>query len=249
MARFTWFEYLTSEPAKAQAFFRAVFGWEAQTYVMPNGTRYSVITNAGRAIGGYNAPLRGTPIFRYSEPYSRWVPCLQVGDGHAIVGTAKERGGTVAREMSTIHDGRVAVITDPGGQSFGVWQPATDEARSWGTEPGSFCWSELYTEQPGSASVFLKHLAGFTEQKSQLPDGATYHLLESEGAPHAGARKPMPGSQLGWFAWVRVPDIAAAVARAEQFEIAVLQPPTNTGATHMALIVDPYGATLGLAQG
>lgn len=248
MARFTRFEYLTSEPTKAHVFFKAVFGWETQTYVLSNGTRHTAIMCGGRTIGGYGAPVRGTPIFRYSEPYSRWLPCLQVSDGHGTVGLTMARGGSVAREMAPISDGRLAVLADPAGQNFGVWQPATDEVRGWGTEPGSFCWCELYSEQPGAAAVFFKHVAGFTEQKSQLPDGP-YHILETEGVPHAGVRKPMPGVQLGWFAWVRVPDVAATVARAQQFETLVLQPPSSTDSMQKALIVDPYGATIGIAQG
>jgi len=249
MARFTWFEYLTSEPAKAQTFFKTVFGWDAQTYVLPGGAKYTAIVNAGRPIGSYNAPLKGTPIFRYSEPYSRWVPYLEVQDAHALIGTLKAAGGSVARELSAIHDGRMAVLTDPAGQHFGMWQPAAfDVNRTWGSEPGSFCWLELYTTQPGAAVTLLKHMAGFFEQKSQLPDGSPYVTLEADGVAHAGVRKPMQGSQLGWFAWVRVPDLATALMRALQFETQVIQPPIP-GAAPMAIIVDPYGATIGLAQG
>jgi predicted enzyme related to lactoylglutathione lyase len=247
MPRFTWFEYLTSEPAKAQAFFKAAFGWDAQTFVLPGGARHTVIICGGRAIGSYGEPLRGTPTFRYSEPYSRWIPLLQTTDGHGMVGLANARGGTVAREMSPLHDGRRAIIADPSGQHAGIWHPANDEPRDWGTDPGSFCWVELYSEQPGATAVFFKHLAGFTEQKSQLPDGP-YHMLEHEGVPHAGVRKPLPGTQLGWFPWVRVPDMAKTLATALTFEVAVIESPVP-GGMPKALIVDPYGATIGLAQG
>jgi uncharacterized protein len=248
VARFTWFEYLTSEPAKAQAFFKAVLGWDAQTFVLPGGARYTVIVCGGQAIGSYGEPLRGTPTFRYSEPYSRWIPLLETTDGHAMVGLASTRGGTVAREMSAIHDGRRAIITDPSGQHVGVWHPVSGDVHEWGTAPGSFCWCELYSEQPGAAAVFFKHIAGLTEQKSQLPDGP-YHTLENDSVPHGGIRKPLPGTQLGWFPWVRVPHLAATLTQALTFEVAVIESPTPDSAMQKALIVDPYGATMGLVQG
>lgn len=242
--RIVWFDYQTSEPAKAQKFFRALFGWTSQTMTMANSS-YAMIMSDGRAIGGYTAPLRDTPIYRFSEPYSRWLPHFQIVNGHESAAKAKNHGAKVLREPSALLDiGRLAIALDANGQGFGMLQPAkVDGDPGWAGPPNTFCWAELYTLNTSSSVSFYKAIGGFTETKTPLPDG-TYHLLERDGAPRAGLRAPMPGMQPGWFAWIRVPDLVATATRAQQLEATIVMPPANG----MALLVDPWGCAFGLAQ-
>lgn len=242
--RIVSFDYQTSQPAKAQAFFRALFGWTTQTLTMSTGS-YATIMSDGRRIGGYTAPLRDTPIYRFSEPYSRWLPHFQIANGHESAAKAKNHGAKVLREPSALLDiGRLAIALDANGYGFAMLQPATVEGDpGWAGPPNSFCWAELYTLNTSSSVSFYKAIGGFTETKTPLPDG-TYHLLERDGAPRAGVRLPMSGVQPGWFAWIRVPDLAATATRAQQLDATIVMPPANG----MALLVDPWGCAFGLAQ-
>jgi len=245
--RFVWFDYLTSEPAKAQVFFRSLFGWTTQNVTMPitNGT-YSMIASDGRPIGGYAAPHPGTPIYRYSEPYSRWLPHLQVASGHESAAKAKNHGAKMLREPTPFGElsSKLAVAVDPNGATFAMWQPPkVDGDPGWAGPPNTFCWAELYTTNTTSSVSFYKAIGGFTETKTPLPDG-TYHLLERDGAPRAGVRTPMQGMQHGWFPWVRVPDLVATATKAQQLDASIVMPPAN----NMALLVDPWGAAFGLTQ-
>jgi predicted enzyme related to lactoylglutathione lyase len=246
--RFVWFDYLTSEPGKAQAFFAALFGWQAQTYVLPEGSKYTMIASGGRNLGGYGSPLPGTPIYRYSEPYARWLPYLQVVNGHESAAKVKSLGGKMVREPSPVgYGGRLGIATDTSGLALALWQPQTvDGDPGWAGPANTFCWCELYSPATAASLTFIKKVGEFTEKKSPLPDG-TYSLLERDGAPRAGVREPMPGTQPGWFAWVRVPDVAATAAKAQQLGATIVVAPS--GGQNMALLVDPWGATLGLAQG
>lgn len=239
-----WFDYLTNEPAKAQAMFRTLFGWTAQHMTMSTGS-YTLIMNNGVAIGGYGAALPNTPSYRFSEPYTQWMPHFVVENGHESSSKVKTRGGKVLREPSALLDlGRLVVALDANGTGFGMRQlPAVQPDQGWAGPPNSFCWAELYTLNTSSSVSFYKTIGGFTETKSPLPDG-TYHMLERDGVPRAGVRTPMSGMQTGWFAWVRVPDLVATVHKAQQLDATVVMPPGN----NMALLVDTYGAALGLAQ-
>jgi len=243
--RIVWFDYLTSEPPKAQAFFKALFGWSTHTVAIPTGP-YTLIVNSGQPIGGYRAPIAGTPSYRYSEPYSRWLPHLQIENGHESAVKAKNHGAKMLQEPAPFADiGKLAIAVDPNGQPFAMRQPAKVESDpGWAGPPNSFCWAELYTSNTTSSVSFYKTLGGFTETKNPLPDGGTYHLLERDGQPRAGVRTPMQGIQPGWFAWVRVPDVAATAAKAQQLDATIVMPPAHG----MALLVDPYGCALGLAQ-
>lgn len=239
-----WFDYLTSEPPKAQKFFRALFGWTAQNMTMSTGA-YTLIMNEGVAIGGFQAPLPDTPSYRYSEPYSRWLPHFVVENGHEGSSKVKARAGKVLREPSALLDlGRFVVGVDPNGTGFGMIQPATVKPDpGWAGPPNSLCWAELYTLNTGSSVSFYKMIGGFTETKSPLPDG-TYHMLERAGVPQFGVRTPMAGMQTGWFPWIRVPDLVGTATKAQQLESTIIMPPGN----NMALLVDPFGAAFGLAQ-
>lgn len=246
--RIVWFDYLTSEPAKAQTLFRALFGWTSQTVTMPitSGT-YTMIVSDGKTIGGYGAPHPGTPTIRFSEPYARWLPHFQVASGHESAAKAKNLGAKMLREPTPFGEmtSKLAVAIDPNGQSFAMWQPPkVDGDPGWAGPPNTFCWAELYTSNTSSSVSFYKTIGGYTETKNPLPDGGTYHLLERDGAPRAGVRTPMQAIQPGWFAWVRVPDLAATAAKAQQLDATIVMPPANG----MALLVDPWGCALGLAQ-
>jgi predicted enzyme related to lactoylglutathione lyase len=247
--RIVWFDYLCNEPAAAQKFYAAVLGWSTQTYTMP-GTTYTRIVGGGREIGGYLPALPKTPIFRLQMPYARWLPHLQVENANDSAVRIKQLGGAMIREpypVSTL--GKMAIAADLDGHNFALWQPAAvPEDTGWVGPPGTFCWCELYTTSLGSASRFYCQIAGFSETANPLPDGGSYHLFARDGAPRAGMRAPMPGTSSGWFAWARVADIARTVARASELEAVVNVPPTHMGASLMALVTDPLGATLGLMQ-
>jgi len=245
VGRIVWFDYLTSEPAKAQKFHSTLFGWKTQRLQMLTGEIVTAIFAGDRMIGGYAAPLQGTPVYRFSEPWSRWLPHLQIANAHETAGKVKTHSAKIVKEPTPFLDiGRFAIGTDPNGQAFGAIQPLKKtEDLGWAGGPNTFCWAELYTLSPGSSCNFYKSIAGFTETKNQLPDG-TYHMLEKDGAPRAGVRTPMKGTQPGWFAWIRVPDLIVTANKALQLESTFIMPPANG----MALLVDPWGATFGLAQ-
>ena len=246
--RFVWFDYVTHDAKKAQAFFGSLFGWTTQTLAMFRG-HYTTIVSGDRQLGGYMATLPDTPMFRFSEPIARWLPYLQIANAHDSAVKLKTLGGTMIREPYAVADaGKMAIAADPHGERFALWQPAAvPDDHGWAGPPGTFCWAELYTSSPSSSVRVLKQLGGFTETKSAMGDG-TYHLLERDGAPRAGVRQPMPGMPPGWFAWVRVADVDATVAKAKQLGAEINVPPADMGASRMALITDPFGAALGIMR-
>jgi predicted enzyme related to lactoylglutathione lyase len=173
------------------------------------------------------------------------MPQFEIANGHESAAQAKRLGATMHREPAPFADvGKVAFGADPGGIAFAMREPAkTAEDVGWSGPAHTFCWAELYTPVVSSAVSFYKVFAGFTPTASQLADGP-YYLLERDGQPRAGLRAPLPGVQPGWFPWVRVPDVARTAATAQGLEATIVMPAANG----RALLVDPWGATLGLAQ-
>lgn len=110
----TWNELLTPEVGKASAFYEQLLGWKAETADM-GGTEYTAFMLDGRGVAGaMKPPMEGIP--------SHWFVYFAVDDCDDAVATARAHGGTIQAEPMDIPPGRMAVITDPQGATFGVIQ-------------------------------------------------------------------------------------------------------------------------------
>jgi predicted enzyme related to lactoylglutathione lyase len=241
-----WFDYMTNEPAKAQALFAALLGWSTRTYTLPpRGDLHTRIVTGEHESGAYRPALPKAAIFRYSEPYTRWLPHFQVASIHDSIYKVRNLGGSIHVESHPVGDlGLLAIVADPCGATFGLWQPnAPADTPGWTGTPNTFCWAELYTPNVITAATFYKPVCGVSMTKTDMPDGRPYFMFEHDGQPRAGARHPMPDTLEGWFAWVSVANLEHTVARALQLGATA---PVHGGG--IALIIDPYGAMLGLSQ-
>ena len=218
---FVRFDYVVAEATQARAFHTKLFGWTLQRYI---------------------ALLPGGP----QKPH--WLAYLQVGSAHEAAGKAKQLGGKVLREPFTHDGGKLAIALDPANNVIAFWQPDTVHDVGWAHGANEFCWAELYTTSPLPSATFMKKVAGFAETKLPMADG-NYHMFERGGAPHAGARKPMPGMPTGWFAWVSVDNVDAIVEHARSLGATITQPPADMpNGARMALLVDPLGVALGVIK-
>jgi len=116
---FVWDELGTTDAGAAQRFYEAVFGWTT--------------SDMGDEYGGYRIFKRGesdetgvaglmklpddsTPPF--------WQPYVAVADPDATAAKAKELGGSALMEpMDVPRVGRLAVLRDPQGATFGIIKP------------------------------------------------------------------------------------------------------------------------------
>ena len=115
-ASFVWYELMTTDRAAAEAFYRAVVGWEIQA--CDGGMPYSIANAGGRPAAGImdlpeEARAAGMP--------PAWVGYVGVADVDAAADEVREAGGAVHREPADIPGiGRFAVVADPQGAVFAV---------------------------------------------------------------------------------------------------------------------------------
>jgi hypothetical protein len=113
----SWNELLTPDVDRAAAFYKAVFGWEANNLEM-GPMRYTEFRLGGAPVaGGTKPPMEGIP--------PSWFVYFAVADADATVADAKGRGAQVLSEPMDIPPGRFAVLTDPQGAAFNVIKLAT----------------------------------------------------------------------------------------------------------------------------
>ncbi|MGP0030415.1 MAG: VOC family protein [Acidimicrobiales bacterium] len=114
---YCWSELITTDLDGAKAFYRAVFGWDAQSQGAPGGpVAYTEWSVGGRSIGGMMLKSAEMP----PEMPSLWGVYFAVADTDATVAKAQELGGSLIMPAMDIEPGRFAVLSDPVGAMFNV---------------------------------------------------------------------------------------------------------------------------------
>jgi len=113
--RFVWHELATSDPDAAEAFYRAVVGWQMADAGQP-GLRYTILSAGDRGMGGLTAIPAGA-LAAGGRP--GWLGYIGVPDADAAAKRIVEAGGAIHRAPENIPNvGRFAVVADPGGDGL-----------------------------------------------------------------------------------------------------------------------------------
>ena len=113
---FVWDELGTTDVDGAQRFYEEVFGWTTSD-MGPEYGGYRIFNRDETGIAGLmSLPEDATP--------PHWQPYVAVDDPDATTAKAKELGGTaLAEPMDVPKVGRIAVLRDPQGATFGIIKP------------------------------------------------------------------------------------------------------------------------------
>ncbi len=176
-----------------------------------------------------------------------WTTYITVADADATCAAAAEAGGMVFMEAFDVLDaGRMAVIGDPQGAGFAIWQPKLHPGSQIVNEPGSLVWSELAVRDTGPEPAFYEALFGWSADTTPM-GGSAYTTWRLGDHPIGGMvqmdeRWPaeMPPHWLTYFA---VADVDATCARASELGATVHVTPMDVeGVGRLAVIGDPHGA-------
>ena len=113
---FVWDELGTNDVDGAQRFYEQVFGWTTSD-MGPDYGGYRIFNRDETGIAG---------LMTNPDPSIRphWQPYVAVDDPDGTVAKAKELGGSALMEpMDVPAVGRIAVLSDPQGATFGVIKP------------------------------------------------------------------------------------------------------------------------------
>jgi uncharacterized protein len=118
----TWNELNTRDPVIAKAFYAAVFGWDTRDRnAGEGGTTYTEWRLGEDSIGGL-FDLRGRAP---DEVPAHWMAYFTVEDCDRAVERAKELEGSVMGGPVDLGMGRSALLCDPQGAGFGVFEQIT----------------------------------------------------------------------------------------------------------------------------
>jgi predicted enzyme related to lactoylglutathione lyase len=230
----------TSDVDAATVYYREVFGWRAETDPRSEAGGYTVMSlNA--------APVAAvTPLYAPGQP-TAWTVSFATRDVDALAAAVTEAGGQQLMEPRDIFDvGRFAVVADPEGAVFSLWQARSFPGAALFNAPGSLGWVELATRDAERAKAFYPRVFGWT---ADAHDGYTQWGVD--GADFGGMRTldernpdDLPAHWLPYFA---VADVDETAARAIESGGMLLGPPTDVpDGPRVAMIRDPQGAVFGI---
>ena len=241
---FCWVELGTTDAAAAKSFYADVFGWNMLD-TEEGGTPYTFLQRADATVGALHT-LEDERQQQGVPPH--WFPYVSVEDAAAAARRTAELGGQVTVEPFDVGEhGRMAVLEDPTGAPFAVWQAGSHVGVDALNEPGTLCWYELFTRDTAAAAEFYSQLFGWDVKTQDMPTGPYTMFLRSPEDPAAGLLamdEEWGEAPPHWMPYFGVPDCDAAVetARAKGGHVHV-EPISVEGVGRFAVLGDPQGAT------
>jgi uncharacterized protein len=230
---FSWTDLSTPDPDGAKAFYVGLFGWEAQDNAIPEGGVYTMLRKDGLDVAALSAARQeGVPPF--------WNVYVTVQDADAAAARATQLGGTaLAEPFDVMEAGRMAVLADPQGAVFSVWQPRESIGARLVNDPGSLTMTQLNAADRDAARAFYEGLFGWRfEQVSPQPP---YWSILNGDRLNAGMMDLPPGAEAPshWLVYFTVEDADAATARIRELGGEVVVPPAPIPAGRFVVARDP----------
>ena len=238
----------TNDQAGAKSFYAAVFGWSYDDIPVDESTMYSMAKLRGRSVAAI-APQQAEQAAAGVPPH--WQMYVTTADVDSAAAKVAAAGGTLHAGPFDVFDaGRMAVVQDPSGAFFLLWQPGSSIGSEIVNEPGAFTWSELMAEPNDKTAGFYETVTGMKMVSMPMGDGTTYDGFSLDGTPDgmlAGTMAPpMPGIPPNWTIYFGAADVDATAAQVKELGGGVMVEPFDIPVGRMAVCTDPQGAVFNL---
>lgn len=235
-----WAELTTSDIPAAASFYAALFGWRSETDPRPEAGGYTMAHIGDAAVAAL------APALQPGQP-TAWTVSFSTRDADATVEKVMSAGGSLLAGPTDVFDlGRFALVADPAGAVFSLWQPRGFAGAELLNDPGALGWVELSTRDTANALAFYPAVLGWTVRSPESyphwgVDGADFggmtamdEAVPAEAPPH-------------WLPYFVVTDVDATADTALSAGGDQLLPPTSIpDGPRIAVLRDPQGAVFGI---
>jgi predicted enzyme related to lactoylglutathione lyase len=236
---FSWVDLATSDADGAKSFYGGLLGWEFEDLPVPDAPPYTMARIGGRNVAALYAK-------RDEQVPAAWLSYVTVEDADAIAARTPELGGTVISEPFDIPEaGRMAVLQDPTGAVFAIWQPRASIGAQLVNDVGALCLNQLNTSDPGAAQAFYGDLFGWTFRGVASGPQAYWGITNGERL-NGGMMESEPPS---WLAYFTSADVDASAAKVTELGGKVIVPPSPVPGGRIAVAADPQGAVFAFVEG
>jgi uncharacterized protein len=118
----TWNELHTRDSGAAGDFYGSLFDWETEPIEDDGMVVYTSVRNAGVKNGGF------MPIAeQHGDAPSYWLPYFTVSSRDGAIERARKLGGALLGGSLDLPGGKIAILADPQGAAFAIFEGETDE--------------------------------------------------------------------------------------------------------------------------
>lgn len=241
---FAWADLATTDTAAARQFYTQLFGWQAHDMPAGPDSVYTMLLLEGKEVAGLYE-MAAEQKAQHIPPY--WLSYVSVDDLDSMAAKAQSLNGTILLPPMDVMDaGRMALVQDPTGAIFGMWQPGQHIGAKLVNIPGTLCWNELATTSTDQAGAFYTALFGWQTSTSTSATGMPYIAFHNQGRMAAGMMQIAPEwgeMPPNWSVYFAVEDCDATVARARELGATIEMEPMEIPDTgRFAVVQDPQGA-------
>ena len=247
---FCWVELSTTDIKAGRGFYESLFGWKAEVQPAGEMGEYIVFTLAdGRAVaGGYEQQEQersmGVP--------PHWNLYIYVDDVDKTVAKSTEAGGNAVVPGMDTPQGRMAVVADPTGAMFCLWQSESMPGWAVRDEPVSFSWAELITNDPDRAEKFYGDVFDWTVKAEPMGDAPPYRVFYlGAGERGVGGLFPPPTPEIpnNWGVYLDVASADDTVAKARDLGAQIIvEPMPIPEVGTFSTMADPAGAVFAILE-
>ena len=257
-----WVDSSYQDPESVMPFYRELFGWEFTAMDTP-GERFFIATIHDDSAAGLGELPVGHP------PVPAWNTYIAVTNADEAVAKAQAAGGeVVAPGFDVVDAGRMAILKDPQGALFCVWQAGRTKGAKIVNEHGAVNFNTLHTSDVEGAKRFYGEVFGWTtlplagSEFWTLPGYGDY--LETRnpglraGAAEMGAAgfedvvavlEPLTdGRSSHWHVTFAVDSADEAAATATKLGGQVLVAPLDAPFVRVTVLADPQGTPFTASQ-
>jgi predicted enzyme related to lactoylglutathione lyase len=194
-------------------------------------------------------------------PPAQWGTYVWVQSADDAAAKVAEAGGSIVLgPFDSPAGGRMAVLSDPSGAVFCVWEPGRHKGAEIVNEPGAWAMSLLAAPDPDDAKRFYGAVFGWQAEPLQMGD-AQATLWRVPGFVGGEPQQPVPrdvvavmvptggdGPPPQWSVDFWVHDADGTAEKAAALGGGVVIPPHDTPGFRHAILADPHGATFSVSK-
>ncbi|WP_376735510.1 VOC family protein [Streptomyces broussonetiae] len=139
-----WVDAQLADLEAGKRFYGGLFGWSFEESY--GGTVWAYAEGDPVAALAHKADGRLPTV---------WTVYFATPDAGALTRRIHAAGGQIVTHPMPLGDlGTAALVTDPDGAVFGLWQPGTHDGFGRRHRPGTFGWAQLYARDTAAANAF-----------------------------------------------------------------------------------------------
>ena len=247
---FSWADLSTTDQDAAKKFYAGLFGWEYDDRPIGGGAVYTMCLLGGREVAAITGQSDQEREQRVPPHWNSYIT-VHDADERAPRVTGLN-GNLISPPFDVLEAGRMALVADPTGAVFAMWDPRESIGAALVNAPGALSWNELGTTDVETAKQFYADLFGWTYQELDTGGPLAYWVIMNGGRSNGGIRAlapPEQGLPPFWFPYFGAESCDDRGAQAATLGGKVLMPTTPLPQGAFNVIADPQGAVFALYEG